>query len=571
VRGAAAPLLAVLALAGVLAGILAAPAVAPAQSQAPTSTILPTAPSDPNELSRVDSLAGTPLGHRLVGQQALVIAARSKKVQKALEKYPTAKPEVFLKGPNDWQVSWFTPGTGDARKEIAQVKVNDATGAIIEAWTGPQVAWTMARGYPGAFGRKVNSPWVWIPLTVLFLAPFVSLRRRPQWLHLDLAALAAFGISVAYFNDANIDASVPIAGGLLLYVLVRALVIGYRRRTSLDADGQAPTRRLPLWISPMWLAVALVFLVGFRIGLNVNASNVIDVGYSGVIGADRLVDGKPLYGNFPKDDEHGDTYGPVAYEAYVPFEQAFPWSGKWDDLPAAHAAAIAFDLLTLLFLFLAGRRIRGPGLGIVLAYAWAAWPFSLYVLNCNSNDSLVAALAALTLYVAASPAARGAVSALAGLAKFGALGLAPLMATHAAPRGRWLKTVLEFVAAFAFTAIVVSLPILLRGESLHTIYDRTIAFQAERNAPFSVWGLHDLRGLEHVWQACAALFAIAAAFLPRRRDVVGLAAVATAVVVALQLGLDYWFYLYLVWFFPFLIVALFARYRIPDPGGSSAA
>ena len=560
-RRALAPVLAALALAGVLLGVAVAPAVAPAQ----TSGLLPTAPSDPNELSRVDSLAGTPLGHRLVGQQAQAIAARSDKVKEALRQHPTAKPEVFLKGPNDWQVSWFTPGTGDARKEVAQVRVNDATGAIVEAWNGPQVAWTMARGYPGAFGRKVNSPWVWLPLSVLFVAPFLSLRRRPQMLHADLLVLAGFGVSVAFFNDADIDVSVPIATALLVYVLARALWIGYRRRGPLDADGEAPARRLPLWVSPMWLAVALVFLVGFRIGLNINASNVIDVGYSGVIGADRLVDGKPVYGSFPKDNEHGDTYGPVAYEAYVPFEQALPWSGRWDDLPAAHAAAITFDLLTLLLLFLTGRRIRGPGLGIVLAYLWAAWPFSLYVLSCNTNDALVAALAALSLYAAASPAARGTVSALAGLTKFGGLGLAPLMATHAAPRGRWLKTVLEFTAAFAFTAIVVSLPILLRGESLHTVWDRTIAFQAERNAPFSIWGLHDLRGLEHLWQAGAALFAVAAAFLPRRRDIVGLAAVATAVVLALQIGLDYWFYLYLVWFFPFLIVALFARYRIADP------
>ncbi|HWH94829.1 MAG TPA: hypothetical protein VNT03_13295, partial [Baekduia sp.] len=553
----------------VLLGVAVAPTVAPGQTSsaaaATSGTLLPTAPADPNDLSRVDSLAGTPLGHRLVGQQALTIAARSAKVQEALRQYPKAKPEVFLKGPNDWQVSWFTPGTGDARKEIAQVKVNDATGAIVEAWTGPQVAWTMARGYPGAFGRKVNSPWVWIPLSILFVAPFVSLRRRPQLLHLDLLALVAFGVSVAFFNDADIDASVPVATALLVYLLLRALCIGFRRRSRLDRDGAAPTRRLPLWVSPLWLAVALVFLVGFRIGLNINASNVIDVGYSGVIGADRLVDGKPLYNNFPTDDQHGDTYGPVAYEVYVPFEQALPWSGRWDDLPAAHAAAIAFDLLTMLFLFLTGRRIRGPNLGVVLAYLWAAWPFSLYVLNCNTNDGLVAALAALSLYVAASPAGRGAVTALAGLTKFGALGLAPLMATHAAPRGRWLKTVAEFVAAFIFTALVVSLPILLRGESLHTIYDRTIAFQAERNAPFSVWGLHDLRDVEHVWQAGAALFALAVAFLPRRRDIVGLAAVATAVVLALQLGLDYWFYLYLVWFFPFLAVALFARYRIDDP------
>jgi hypothetical protein len=557
-RRALAPLALVLALTGLVLGIATAPAVAPAA----TTGLLPTAPTNPTELSRVQTLGGTPAGHRLVGAQAQAIAARSPKVKEALRQYPKAKPEIFLKGPSDWQVSWFTPGTGSARKEVAQVKVSDTTGVITEAYNGPQVAWTMARGYTGAFGRKVNSPWVWIPLSVLFLAPFLSLRRRPGILQLDLLALVGFGVSVAYFNDANIDASVPIATGLLLYILVRMLWIGYRRTPE---DGAQPTRRLPLWISPVWLAVALVFLVGFRIGLNVNASNVIDVGYSGVIGADRLVDGKHIYNNFPKDDDHGDTYGPVAYEAYVPFEQALPWSGRWDDLPAAHAAAVAFDLLTLFFLFLAGRRIRGPGLGIVLAYLWAAWPFSLYVLNCNSNDGLVAALGAATLYVAAKPGARGAVTALAGLTKFGALGLAPLLATHGAPRGQMGRTIAKFTAAFVATAVIVSLPIILRGESLHTIYDRTIAFQANRNAPFSVWGLYGWSVGEHMTQLTAVFFAVVAAFLPRRRDIVGLAAVAAAVVIALQLGLNYWFYLYLVWFFPFLAVALLARYRIPDP------
>ena len=58
------------------------------------------------------------------------------------------------------------------------------------------------------------------------------------------------------------------------------------------------------------------------------SSNVIDVGYAGVIGADRIADGTRLYGTFPKDNEHGDTYGPVNYVAYVPFEQIWPWSGR---------------------------------------------------------------------------------------------------------------------------------------------------------------------------------------------------------------------------------------------------
>ena len=141
-----------------------------------------------------------------------------------------------------------------------------------------------------------------------------------------------------------------------------------------------------------WLALGVVFLLGFRIALNVTDSNVIDVGYAGVIGAQRIVDGKPLYGGYPADNEHGDTYGPVNYEAYVPFEQIFGWSGTWDDLPAAHAAAIFFDLLATALLFLLGRRMRGPTLGVALAYAWVSYPFTLFALESNSNDTLVAVL-----------------------------------------------------------------------------------------------------------------------------------------------------------------------------------
>ena len=76
----------------------------------------------------------------------------------------------------------------------------------------------------------------------------------------------------------------------------------------------------------------------------------------------------------------------------MPFEQIFGWSGTWDDLPAAHAAAIFFDLLAVGLLFLLGRRMRGPTLGVALAYAWVAYPFTLFALESNSNDTLVAAL-----------------------------------------------------------------------------------------------------------------------------------------------------------------------------------
>ena len=54
---------------------------------------------------------------------------------------------------------------------------------------------------------------------------------------------------------------------------------------------------------------------------------MIDVGYSGVIGADKLTHGRELWGAFPSDNEHGDTYGPLLYLAYVPFELILPWHG----------------------------------------------------------------------------------------------------------------------------------------------------------------------------------------------------------------------------------------------------
>jgi len=54
---------------------------------------------------------------------------------------------------------------------------------------------------------------------------------------------------------------------------------------------------------------------------------------------------------------------------------------------------------------------------------------------------------------------------------------------------------------------------------------------------------------------------VAVALLPRRADVIGLAACAGAVLIALQLGAGYWFYLYIVWFFAPALVALLGRYE----------
>jgi hypothetical protein len=513
----------------------------------------PTVPGSPQIVS---SQTKPPHGFRLTAAAVERIAARVPRVRATVRDHKGAYAAEYTRGPGQWQVSWFTP----KGREIAQVYIDDASAKVTGAWTGFQVAWTMARGYPGAFGRRSNASYVWIPLCLLFVAPFLPWRRpgpgrRRAWslLHLDLAALLAFSISLAFFNHANLGLSVPLAYPSLLYLLVRML--------ALAAGRGRPRAPLALSVPTSWLVVGVIFLVGFRVGLNVTNSNVIDVGYAGVIGAHKVVDGEKLYGHWPADNAYGDTYGPATYYAYVPAYAIFGWSGRWDDLPAAHAAAILFDLLALLGLYVLGRRVRGPTLGIVLAYAWAAFPFTLFVLNSNSNDALVSALIIGALLVVTSAPARGALGALAGLTKFAPLALGPLLLRGVGPRPPRPRSIVGYVAAYGVTALVVMLPVLL-GHNLSAFWHDTVAYQATRSAPFSVWGLWGgLSFVQRLVQGAAVALAVVVAFLPGgRRTVLETAALGAAVIIAVQLSLTYWFYLYIVWFFPLVVVAAFGAY-----------
>ncbi|MDQ4048033.1 MAG: hypothetical protein M3131_01425 [Actinomycetota bacterium] len=526
-----------------------------------------------------------PEGYRLSARKVIRIASRGEKVRAERVRHTRFRPTAYTRGPGRWQVSWF-----DGEREVAQARVDDATGLVLEEWTGHQVAWTMARGYEGAFGRKLNAPYVWIPLCVLFLAPFFDPRRPFRLLHLDLLVLLAFGASHVFFNRGEIGVSAPLVYPVLLYLLVRLLAAGFRARERHE------------WLVPVlpvgWLALATVFLVGFRVGLNIVDSNVIDVGYAGVLGADRIADGRELYGaGFSEEIERGDTYGPVNYLAYLPFEQLLPWSGSWDDLPAAHAAAIAFDSITLLGLLLLGRRLRpgreGRDLGTVLAFGWAAYPYALFALETNANDSIVAmftvlAMLALTLEPAhrrASAVARGAAVGLGAAAKFVPIVLAPLFAAGCRtergdrPPGRWALALL-FAAALAAVVALAFAPFVPDG-GLRELYDRTLGYQASRPSPFSVWGqVESLEWLQTAVKAAAVGLALLVAFVPRRRGPLQVAALGAAVIVAMELAATHWFYLYVVWFAPLALVALFGPYRGPlrreagrpaaDPGAAVA-
>jgi hypothetical protein len=507
------------------------------------------------------------------GQENRVSEAEAIRVA---DRDPNAVKETKLNGPlgpvanvvdGQWEVAYFSGG-----EEVALVIVDRESGEVRESWTGYQVAWKMARGYSGAFGHKLDAPYVFLPLCAIFLLGLVDWRRLWRVANLDLLVLLGFGVSHFFFNRAEIGVSVPLQYPVLLYLLGRSLWIGFRGR----GEGLRP-----VW-PVAWMLVAAFFLMGFRVGLNVADSGAIDVGYASVVGADRITHGEPIYDNFPDDVSQGDTYGPVNYYAYVPSELIWPWSGSWDDLPAAHGAAVTFDIVTFLLLIVLGLRIRpGPAgrrLAAILAFGWAAYPYTAFALESNSNDTLVAMLLVATLLLLARPLARGAMAALATFAKFAPALLTPMLLTYRPalesvpgsteegvrerrrsprPQDPLLgRPALLFAFAFSLVGVaVMAWPAIDPG--LKTVYDRTIAYQAGRDSPFSIWGqVPSLEPLRIAILAGTGVLSVFLAFRPRRKSLLQVAALGAALLIALQITMHHWFYLYIVWFYPLLLVAM---------------
>jgi len=397
--------------------------------------------------------------------------------------------------------------------------------------------------------------------------------------------LLSFSVSLWFFNHGHVFAAMSLAYPPLAWLLLRCLWIARR---------DTPSRGMSVW--PVWLlAAATVFVAGFRIGLNVRASNVIDVGYSGIIGADRIVHGQSPYGHFPVEDPRpkcgpadtegevrdriqtngrcetanplGDTYGPVSYLAYIPGYAIFGWSHKWDGLPGVHLTSILFDTICLIGLALVGRRFGGAPLAAALAFAWVTWPFSQYASSSNTNDSIAPALLVWGFLALTSPVARGVAVALSGWTKFASLLLLPLWSGY--PEARRPRSAAVYLAAFALTTLLVFLVVFLEPSPLHAVrvfYDRTVSFQIGRDSPFSLWdwrqyhakGIPDLHLVQRVLQVLLVVGSLALAWFPRRRSPLRLAALTGAVLVGFELVLTHWFYLYLPWFFPFVAFALVA-------------
>jgi hypothetical protein len=487
-------------------------------------------------------------------EEAVKLAYADKRVRAELSEHGPYETDAEYRD-GQWTVHFFVEESGlvggspwgDDQKEVARVGVDDTSWVLTYVWTGDQVGWNMARGEEGAYGKQANYWYVWGPLALVFALAFLRTDRLFSLRNLDIAALLGFLISHAFFREGMVYEAVLLWYPPLLYLFVRTLLMGFGIGERVEK-----TTNFPVW--------ALLGLAGLASGLllalNLD-SRVIDVGYAGVVGAQRILDGTIPYGNMPAEVGTGDTYGPLNYLLYVPFVVVFGFSGHWDFLPAAHALTALSFVAGLVAMFITGWKLSGPKGAAALSFAWAAFPYTLYSTNNNTNDIIVAAVSAIALASAASPIARGA-SVAAGFAiKLYPFLLAPLWMMH---DGAKRRPIVDFILGVVGVLLLSFWVLLLDGhplEAARLFYEKTIAFQGARETPWTIFAqVPALKFLQQPLLAAVILLAFIVAAWPRRRTMRRLAAFSAAIVIGLQLTIDYWFYPYVTWFEPFVFLAL---------------
>ena len=275
------------------------------------------------------------------------------------------------------------------------------------------------------------------------------------------------------------------------------------------------------------------------------------------------------------------------YHAYLPGLALFGWSGKWDSLPAVHFTTVLFDLLAILGLGAVGLRFGGMRLAALLAFAWAANPFTQYAVQLQHERRDHARLPDLgvlgRVFRRRSGRLRGArgLGQARGARRRSALGDVP-------GPSDWRRTAL-FAGGFTATTLLAFWALILGGdpvEAFRSFYERTFELQLDRRSPFSLWdwgqyhadGIPDLKWVQEVLQVRLVIAAVAVAFVPRRKSPLQLAALTAALLMGFELVLTHWAALYIAWFFPFLALAVVAGpelggvvpARSTDGGGSAA-
>jgi hypothetical protein len=396
-----------------------------------------------------------------------------------------------------------------------------------------------------------------VPSAACFVLGLLDWRRPWRVEHLDLLALAGFFPVAMLLSDDLSQAGLWLAAACLGWLFARMLGAAF---------GKWPMPQLRPSISSRRLGLAILILLLVRVG-SLAGSNVLDVGQASSLGAWRVLHGLPLYGAVSWPGPGGlriyrpDSYGPFAYYAYLPFAVVFP------PAPAQVATllpAVCFDALTLAGLHTLGRRLGGRPLAHAFVFAYLLYPFPDLSLMAQTNDALIAALCVWTIVAAERPVTRGLLMAAAALTKF----VPALLAVQfLGPRqGRW-RYALTLAASLA---AMLTWPLVTSGPA--AFLDSTFGYQLIQRGggvQFSIWTAMPQVAIaaRPVLAAALVLLALSPMARPGRQDARQRAALAAALLIGGQLLLGYWFYSYLTWCYPLLIIAIIKA----RPGGRGAA
>jgi hypothetical protein len=507
------------------------PASAAAKAPGPPPDVAPPVFAQTN-------LTAVPPGFQIDAARAIAVAKTSPGMQAIHRAHHPLHIVPMLWVRNHWEIYFFFHG-----KVIADQTVGPA-GQLGPLYTGPLIGALYARG---GYGDIFDSPLVLVPFTLMFLLPLLLLRGYTWLDRLDIAVVLTFGVSYALFDTAHLGLGVWAFYPPLVYLMARMLMRGFR-------PARLAARRLDCRLPTVVLVLGLVALVVGRIIVTLHPVGVLDVATASVLGAYKILHGQSIY---YYSLGHGDTYGPLNYLAYVPFELI--WPGNWGYLPAARAAAITFDVLTMIGLILIGFRLRrgreGWRLGLLLAWLWAACPFTVLGMVKSTNDGLTALIVVLVMLTLGGPVKRGILVGIGVASKFFPAVLLPLVAVGQGDVDQ--QTVRKVLAGFVIT-VGATIAVFIPSGGLQEMWSHTIGFQLSRSDVFSIWALHpSLAPLKVAVEAFVVIMSVFVAFRPRgRRTLSQVAALGAATIIAVQLPALHWFYLYIVWFLPLVLIAV---------------
>jgi hypothetical protein len=403
-----------------------------------------------------------------------------------------------------------------------------------------------------------------VPWAAFFVLGLFDWHRPWRVEHLDLLALAGFFPVAMLLSDDVSWAGLWLAAACLGWLFTRLTGAAFAMWPMPDLRPSISSRRLAM-------AIAILLLVR---AASLAGGDIMDVGQASSLGAWRLLHGLHLYGAVSWPWPGGRaiyrpaSYGPFAYYAYLPFAVLFPPAAA--PVPTALATlvpAVCFDALTLAGLHKLGQRLGGRPLAQAFMFAYLLYPFPDLSLIAETNDGLIAALCVWTIVAAERPVARGLLLAAATLTKFIPVLLALQFLGVRRGRSRYVLTLVVSLAVMLAWPLITSGP----AQFLQSTFGYQL-LQRGGGVQFSIWTYlpHVAMVARLVLAAALVLLALSPMFRPPVRNAREHAALAAALLIGGQLLLGYWFYSYLTWCYPLIVVAIIQARPDHETAGTSA-